>query len=310
MGIGGVKAMDGMTGMQRTAARSVDFADRNIRDEISEVKRQKQGLSSRQEMSVEEKAEKRQELQQELSSLNTKLRLRQAEARKEQQAEAMRREALAEEAQAAGGSAGNAEGGREAAGAVEDGKVKDVSKGADAAALDEKAVEKEVRAAESRDAEEEDIDNRNVNKKDADQRAAGGKEEELEDIGVPAEKMRTLVEQDFSGEQTRRREAVIARMESGIVILKGEIRQDELRGADVDKKKAELKKQEQKVQRAASGIPNVKGPSRAADAAQAKTEAEREESRAAAVRRSRDGVVIVTTQELTNNEFQARITMQ
>ncbi|MCM1057389.1 MAG: hypothetical protein NC517_07275 [Firmicutes bacterium] len=277
MGIGGVKAMDGMVDVQRTAVRPVDFASKNIQDKISNVQRQKQGLSSKQEMSAEEKAKESQELQQELSSLNTQLRQRQAEARREQQ-----KEVLLEETRLADSPAADAEKG--GAKAVENEEKNKADRGAgEERAINVEGPEKEAVSSEIRAAEKETDDR------------------EPEDVGMPAGEMRAIVEREASGEQTKRRQAVIARLESGIVILKGEIRQDELRGADVEKKKAELKRQEQKVQKASSGLPDVKGPSKTAGrAAGTGNDAPEERARAAEVRRSRDGVVIVT-QGMTPN---------
>ncbi|MCM1192992.1 MAG: hypothetical protein NC123_07600 [Butyrivibrio sp.] len=276
MGIGGIKAMDGMTGGQRTAVRPVDFASKNIQDEISSVQRQKQGISSKQEMSAEEKEKKRQELQQELSSLNTQLRQRQAETHREQ-----KKEELLKETQSADSHVADAEKGKDTVNTENAEKSKANSEAGEERVINVDSPEKETVNRGLRSAEQET------------EKAAGvkNKDTEPEDVGMPVGEMRAIVEREASGERTKRKEAVIARLESGIVILKGEIRQDELRGADVEKKKAELKRQEQKVQRAASGLPNVKEPSSAAGV---RGDAGEEKARAAEVRRSRDGVVIVT----------------
>lgn len=284
MGIGSIKAMDGMAGRQGTAVRSADFVSKNIQDEISDVQQQKRGLSSKQEMSAEEKAKKRQELQQELSSLNTQLRKRQAEARKEQQ-----REVLLGEVRSADGHVTDAEkSGNKAAAETTENAEKNKT---DSGAGEEKNINVE---SPEREAVSKGI---GAEKKEA----ADKKARELEDIGMPLGEMKDIVERESFKEQRRRREAVIARMESGIVILKGEIRQDELRGADVEKKEAELKKQEQRVQKAVAGLPDVKGPAKAAgQAAQVRSGGAEEKSRAAEVRRSRDGVVIVTPNVMSN----------
>lgn len=288
MGIGGVKAMDGMAGVQKTAVRPVDIASKNIQDKISDVQRQKQGLSSKQEMSAEEKAKKRQELQQELSGLNTQLRQRQAEARREQQ-----KEVLLEEAQPADSRVEDAEKGKDRAATENEEKSKVNSGAGDERAINAKNPEEEAVNKGLRASEEE------TEKKKAS--GVDDKDKEPEDIGMPAKEMQAIVEREAFGEQTKRREAVIARLERGIVILKGEIKQDELRGADVEKKKSELKRQEQKVQKAASGLPDVKGPSKTAGrVAGVRTDAAEERSRAAEVRRSRDGVVIVTQGVMPN----------
>mgnify|MGYP006990251217 CR=1 FL=1 len=48
---------------QGSAAQPVDAVSRNIQNEISEVQRQKQGLSSKREMPADERSQKQQELQ-------------------------------------------------------------------------------------------------------------------------------------------------------------------------------------------------------------------------------------------------------
>lgn len=293
MAIGGVKAMDSMAGWQGSAAQRVDSVSKNIQNEISTVERQKQGLSSKQDMSAEEKAKKKQELQQELSSLNTRLRQRQEEVSKEQ-----KKEALAGEMRAADGDVSETEKGKGNADTVNGEKIKADGSEAEKKNIDTKGAEKGDVSAEGRTAEKDAEDVR---------KAENEKDEKLKDIGMPQKDVQSIVKGDSFREQTKRREAVIARMEGGIAILKGEIRQDELRGADTEKKKAELKKQEKKVQKAASGIPNVKGPSKSADAAARIKPGEEKgkagvkgKAEASVVKSSRDGVVIVTPNALEN----------
>ena len=85
MGIGNVRATEGIAGGQTAMARPVDSVSKGIQDEISNVQRKMQELSSKEDLSVEEKIKKRQELQQQISSLNTQLRQHQAQMRQEQQ---------------------------------------------------------------------------------------------------------------------------------------------------------------------------------------------------------------------------------
>lgn len=291
MAIGGVKAMDSMAGWQGSAARRVDYVSKNIQNEISTVERQKQGLSSKQEMSVEEKTKKKQELQQELSSLNTKLRQRQEEVSREQ-----KKEALTGEVRAADGGVSETEKVKSKADTVNAEKIKADGSEAEKKNIDIKGAEKGNVSAEVQNPQKDVEDAKGTENE---------KDEKLNDIGIPQKDVQSIVKGDSFREQTKRREAVIARMEGGIAILKGEIRQDELRGADTEKKKAELKKQEKKVQKAASGIPNVKGPSKAADAAaRIRAGEERGKARgkaeASVVKSSRDGVVIITPNALEN----------
>lgn len=298
MAIGGVKAMDSMAGWQGAAAQRADSVSKNIQNQISTVERQKQGLSSKQEMSAEEKAKKKQELQQELSSLNTRLRQRQDEVSKEQKKEAQAGELRAADGDATGTEKvkGNAD--TVNADTVNAEKVKADGSEAEKKNTDIKGAEKENVSAGVKAAEKDAEDVKG---------AENEKEEKLKDIGIPQKDVQSIIKGDSFREQMKRRDAVIARMEGGIAILKGEIRQDELRGADTEKKKAELKKQEQRVQKAASRIPNVKGPSKTANAA-ARIKAEEEKRKAgvkgkaeaSVVKSSRDGVVIVTPNALEN----------
>lgn len=298
MAIGSVKAMDSMAGWQGSAAQRVDSVSKNIQNEISSVERQKQGLSSKRELSAEEKAKKKQELQQELSSLNTRLRQRQEEVSKEQ-----KKEALSGEVKAADGDVSKTEkskGNTETINAdtVNGEKIKADGSEAEKKNTDTKGAEKGKVSAEGRTAEKDAEDTKG---------AENEKDEKLKDIGIPQKDAQSIIKGNSFREQTKRREAVIARMEGSIAILRGEIRQDELRGADTEKKKAELKKQEKKVQKAASGIPNVKGPTKSADAA-ARIKAGEEKTKAgvkgkaeaSVVKSSRDGVVIVTPNALEN----------
>lgn len=304
MGIGSVKAIGGMAARQGAAVQQPDLAGKNIQNEISEVQRQKQGLSLEQEMSVEEKARKRQELQQELSGLNTKLKQQQERVRREQQMEAMRKEALTEATQSEDGDTPDVQ----RAGYVEKSGNTQADTGISeekkmrAESSEEKAADKGAQTAEKTNVKEQGLD-----KQDTDRRGVEEKDEEPKEIGISLQDMRAIVKREALREQTKRRETVISRMESGIVILKGEIRQDELRGADVEKKKAELKEREQKVQKAVSGIPNVKGPSKAADAVRVGADGAKEKAQDRVIKSSRDGIVIATPGRTAVDEPQGRI---
>lgn len=74
---GGVQA--GNVGMQN------DSVSKNIQNQIANAQKQLQDLSANQEMTLEEKMKKRQEIQQEITNLNQQLRQHQIEQRKERQ---------------------------------------------------------------------------------------------------------------------------------------------------------------------------------------------------------------------------------
>lgn len=63
----------------------MDSISRNIQNKITNAQKQLQELSSNEELPIEEKMKKRQEIQQEINNLNQQLRQHQMEQRKEQQ---------------------------------------------------------------------------------------------------------------------------------------------------------------------------------------------------------------------------------
>ncbi len=177
MGIGSIQAANSMAGMQISGARAADSVGKNIESKISDTQKKMQELSAKdeQEISVEEKMKKRQELQQELAKLNAELRQHHEEIDREQ-----RKRLLTEQKQ-------------------------------------------------------ED---------------STAKEDDAED-GVIFQGSKAMNAADDSLEQVKSRGIVLARIEDGIAILKGEIKQDEARGENVEKKQQELEKQEEKARKAA-----------------------------------------------------------
>jgi len=79
--INGVNTQAGQVGMNQAA----DSYSRNIQNQIANAQKQLQELSSNEDMSLEEKMKKRQEIQQQISDLNMQLRQHQMEQRKEKQ---------------------------------------------------------------------------------------------------------------------------------------------------------------------------------------------------------------------------------
>lgn len=81
--INGVNTQTGQMGMNQ----AVDSYSRNIRNQIANAQKQLQELSSNQDMTLEEKMKKQQEIQQKINDLNAQLRQHQIEQRKERQQE-------------------------------------------------------------------------------------------------------------------------------------------------------------------------------------------------------------------------------
>lgn len=81
-GINGVNTQMKQMGMNQ----ATDSYSRNIQSQIANAQKQLQELSSNEDMSLEEKMKKRQEIQQQISDLNMQLRQHQMEQRKEKTA--------------------------------------------------------------------------------------------------------------------------------------------------------------------------------------------------------------------------------
>lgn len=267
MGVSGISAMGGASSVQMTSTQSVDTVSKGIQDDISEVQRQKQELSSRKDIPVEEKVKKRQELQQEISSLNAKLRQHQAEVRKEKQKELMKENAKTGRTDADNEEKKSADKKVSAAKESEarETETKDTmsihAQGINALGKDTtgrdartKAVQtqntsqKETKAGSTTGSTTKSVDDRNANPKNTGVKETEDKAVNDKAAGLSAKEMKGMVAADSRVKNSKAQETVIARIEGGVAILKGEIRQDENRGADAAPKRAELKKQEQKVQ--------------------------------------------------------------
>ena len=80
-GFNGTNTQAGVMGM----AQANDSVSKNIQNQIASAQQKLQDLSSNEELSLEDKMKKRQEIQQKITNLNQQLRQHQIEQRKEQQ---------------------------------------------------------------------------------------------------------------------------------------------------------------------------------------------------------------------------------
>ncbi len=83
-GIGGANPQAGRMGMSPVSPAEDSFS-RSIQNKIAQAQKQLQELSSKEEMPLEEKMKRRQEIQQQISELNMQLRQHEMELRREQQ---------------------------------------------------------------------------------------------------------------------------------------------------------------------------------------------------------------------------------
>ncbi len=89
MGIGSITSTGSMSVMQMTTTDLKDQKSKSIQNEITDVQQQMQKLSSKEELSANEKANERKKLQKEISGLNTELKQHQEELLRSQKREQM-----------------------------------------------------------------------------------------------------------------------------------------------------------------------------------------------------------------------------
>lgn len=253
MGIGSVTSTNSIAGMQMISAASTDPKIKNIQNEITDAKQQMQKLSSKEELPANEKANERKKLQKEISDLNAELKQHQEELRRSQ-----KRENLLAEL-------------REDQGPAKEEKTEDKIQAAQASTdrPDEKKQPVDAQQTEPQEAVISSSSDGTVilkagpnpaENRDTDTRPADETKEEAvaetetkpidsavaADTGLSHKDMRAMVSANSSVQQADRQGTVIARTRDGIAILKGEMKLDELRGADTEKKQEALEKMEQK----------------------------------------------------------------
>ncbi|MDE6664434.1 MAG: hypothetical protein K2K46_14005, partial [Lachnospiraceae bacterium] len=89
MGIGSITSTNSMSNMQMITAASTDPKIKNIKNEITDAEQQMHKISSKEELSVNEKTDEQKKLKKEISSLNTKLKQQQEELLRAQKRESM-----------------------------------------------------------------------------------------------------------------------------------------------------------------------------------------------------------------------------
>lgn len=272
MGIGGVtSANNSMSVMQMTPASLKDHKSKSIENEITDVQRQIQKVSSDDELSVNEKTDERKKLQREKSSLDTELKQYQEELLRSQKREirltelqekqnpASKTDAAKDTAQAAESTAQATEPTANTANtANKENRPTDekqplqpgtiITQNSDGTVILKGTLQQSKNAGKA-------AENERAEKKQADETGAAAvvaaaeetpvqTEEESEDTAADTalsdKQMQAMVASDASMKQADRMGTLVAKTEDGIAILKGEIKQDAYRGVDTERKEAEL----------------------------------------------------------------------
>lgn len=275
MGVSRVNGMESVDAGQMAMAQAADSVSKSIQNQITSVQRKMQEISAKEDISVEEKMKRRQELQKEISSLNTKLRQHEAEVRKEQQAKAAAANNMPKSSGATGnsptgsratdgtagsGAAGGATGGTAGSGAAGGGTT---SGTAGSGAMNGTAGSSAAGSGSTDGAHRGRTDGTT---------GGGTAEDKSVDTGMSQNGMRAMVSADSSMEHARRQGTVVSRIEGGIGILKAEIKQDAGRDIEVERKQQELARMEERARRASEAQFSILGDAHQVMKEAAKTE--------------------------------------
>ncbi|MBD5490933.1 MAG: hypothetical protein HDR16_02060 [Lachnospiraceae bacterium] len=262
MSIGSITSSSSMSFMQMNAASAPDAKSKKIQDEITDVEREMQKISSDAELSYTEKTDERKTLQKEISSLNTKLDQRQEELLRSQKRESMlaelRENQKPEKAEDEADDLPAKEASSDTAAETNKTPAADESQaqpqaGAVIASTDDGTVilKEEAKLSEAQESvpEKEQVsETKEENSVKEETKAADSGTDTA--VRPSGEEMYAMVSADTSAQLASRQGTIIAKTEDGIAILKGEIAQDERRGVDTEGKQAELEKMEKQEERA------------------------------------------------------------
>ncbi len=191
---------------QRNMLQATDVESKGLRKEIAAAQQQLQKVSASEELTAEEKKQKKQEVQKELSDLNRELRQRQAELRREQ---------LKEESQ-------------------EEEKAKQT-----------RETKKTDGADKAASADREEMDEGKVGGDNRDKGEAVEKEDDRE-LYYPLNRMEKAVSSAAAQKRAQAQKRVAKDLENSAHVIEGEIRMDEQRGQDTKRKEAVLEDTEKR----------------------------------------------------------------
>ena len=262
MGIGGVTSSNSMSVMQMTTAGTPDAKSKKIQDEITNVEREMQKISSDAELSYTEKTDEKKTLQKEISSLSTKLDQRQEELLRSQKRESMlaelREDQKPEKAEDEADDLQAKEAASDTAAEANKTPAADESQtqpqaGAVIASTDDGTVilKEDAKPIETQGIVSETEQAAETKEKDVVEEDTKETDNDTDtNVRPSGEEMRAMVSADTSAQLAGRQGTIISKTEDGIAILKGEIAQDERRGVNTERKQAELEKMEKQQERA------------------------------------------------------------
>lgn len=260
-GIGSIASSNSMSVKQVSSSDLKDQKSKSLQNDITDVQRQIQKLSSEEDLTAAEKAEEKKKLQQEESDLSTKLKLHQDELLKSQKREIKLAE-LQEERKP--------EQEKDSESKVQATETSSASNTADEKKLpaddhrnlqpgtvitqnsDGTVILKEIlnqsteRDADANEQRTETIKEETVA---AEREKQAAEEEESIDTGLSGNEVQMIVSANTTMQQADRQGALVTGTNDDIAVLKGEIKQDAYRGTDTERKQEELREMQKQQKR-------------------------------------------------------------
>lgn len=260
-GIGSIASSNSMSVKQVSSSDLKDQKSKSLQNDITDVQRQIQKLSSEEDLTAAEKAEEKKKLQQEESDLSTKLKLHQDELLKSQKREIKLAE-LQEERKP--------EQEKDSESKVQATETSSASNTADEKKLpaddhrnlqpgtvitqnsDGTVILKEIlnqsteRDADANEQRTETIKEETVA---AEREKQAAEEEESVDTGLSGNEVQMIVSANTTMQQADRQGALVTGTNDDIAVLKGEIKQDAYRGTDTERKQEELREMQKQQKR-------------------------------------------------------------
>lgn len=238
MGISNITSANNRSVIQMTTTELKDQKSKSIQNEITETQQQMQKLSSKEDLSVNEKANERKELQKKLSSLNTKLEQHQKELLRSQRREQMLARLQEDSASVSEDAADEKRRLSDEQQASQPGSV--ITRNGDGT-----VILKEVGNQESYNIDAEDTPANEVKKEATDKAETEDSDHAAAADSRPSSaEINAMVSADSSLQQAGRLGTIIARTSDGVAVLKDKISQSEENDIDTERQQAELRKLE------------------------------------------------------------------
>lgn len=251
-GIGSIASSGSMSYKQITSSDLKDQKSKSLQNDISDVQQKIKRLSSEEDLTVTEKAEEKQKLQQEKSELSTKLKLHQDELQKSQKRDIKLAElqedrkpekeedaeskVQAVETSSAADAADEKKPPADDCHSLPPGTV--ITRNSDGTVILKEILNQTAESdtgAQTQQAEALKEDSAAEKEKKA------AEDESDAEIGLTGTEVQAMVSADAAMQQADRQGALVDRTGNDISVLQGEIKQDAYRGTDTESKEAELK---------------------------------------------------------------------